>query len=210
MSIDRYSNYAELVAAEREGVDYSIVVLDRYSPVTIIAPHGGHIEPPTSALAIAIASSDHNAYCFDGLKTDRQHHELHITSQNFDEPIGCRLIARSDIVIALHGRQDRDEPKSVWIGGLDRELRDAIGLSLQRAGFEAATEGHGFPATALANICNRGCRSQGVQLEIPGSLRKLLRRDAEVFSRFTSAIRLSITDALNAGTATGRYAALGQ
>jgi len=195
MAIDRYGSYAELVAAEQEGIAYRIVLLDRCSPVTIIAPHGGHIEPPTSALAIAIAAADHNSYCFDGLQTDRQHHELHITSNNYDEPTGCALVARSDIVIALHGRQDRDAPHSVWIGGLDRELRDGIASHLRRAGFESATEGHEFPAMALANICNRGRRQKGVQLEIPGSLRKTLRKDAEAFSRFTTAIRLSIVGA---------------
>jgi phage replication-related protein YjqB (UPF0714/DUF867 family) len=195
MPTDLYGSYAELVAAEQEGVDYRIVLLDRSAAVTIIAPHGGYIEPPTSALAVAIAADDHNAYCFDGLQTDRQHHELHITSNNFDEPTGCALIARSDIVVALHGRQDRDEPHSVWIGGLDRELCDAIASHLRRAGFEAATEGHEFPAVALANICNRGRRNKGIQLELPGSLRKTLRKDAEAFNRFTKAIRSSIVDA---------------
>jgi len=203
MAIDRYGSYAELVAAEQNGIDYRIVLLDRSSPVTIIAPHGGYIEPPTSALAAAIAAGDHNAYCFDGLQPDRQHHELHITSNNFDEPTGCALVARSDIVVALHGRQDRDAPQSVWIGGLDRELRDGVALRLQQAGFEAATEGHEFPAVALANICNRGKRGKGVQLEIPGSLRKTLRRNAEVFNRFTTAIRSSIVDARTVDVAEG-------
>ena len=203
MPTDLYSSHAELVAAEQEGLDYRIVLLDRYSPVTIIAPHGGYIEPPTSALAVAIAAADHNAYCFDGLQTDRQHHELHITSNNYDEPTACALVARSDIVIALHGRQDRDAPHSVWIGGLDRALRDAIALRLQQAGFEATTEGHEFPAVAPANICNRGRRKKGVQLEIPGSLRKALRKDAAVFHRLTNAIRLSIEDARAVDVADG-------
>src|SRR5215470_16192528 len=103
MAIDRYRSYADLMANEREGIDYSIASLDRRSPVTIIAPHGGQIEPPTSELAIAIAADDYNAYCFEGLRRGRKHHELHVTSNSFDEPIGCELITRSDIVVALHG-----------------------------------------------------------------------------------------------------------
>jgi phage replication-related protein YjqB (UPF0714/DUF867 family) len=201
MAIDRYSSYADLKATERQGIDYSIVSLDRHSPVTIIAPHGGQIEPPTSTLAIAIAADDYNAYCFDGLRTDRQHHELHITSQNFDEPIGRELIAKSDIVIALHGRRDREAPKSVWIGGLDGELCYRIASYLGRAGFQAATEGHEFPALDLANICNRGRRKKGAQLEIPRSLRDILSGDTEVFNRFANAIRLSIADAVRAEAA---------
>ena len=195
MAIDRYSSYADLKATERQGIDYSIVSLDRHSPVTIIAPHGGQIEPPTSALAIAIAARDYNAYCFEGLRTGREHHELHITSHSFDEPIGCELIAKSDIVIALHGRLDREEPKSVWIGGLDGELCNGIASYFGRAGFQAATEGHEFPALDLANICNRGRRKKGVQLEIPRSLRDVLSRDTGVFNQFVNAIRLSIADA---------------
>lgn len=201
MPIDRYSSYSDLTATEREGIDYSIVSLDRRSPVTIIAPHGGMIEPPTSRLAIAIAADDYNAYCFDGLCLGRDHHELHITSNSFDEPVGCALIARSDVVIALHGRRDRKEPKSVWIGGLDGELCREIASHLGRAGFQAATEGHKFPALDLANICNRGRRQKGAQLEIPRTLRDMLSRDIEVFKQFANAIRSSIAHAVRAGAA---------
>ena len=196
MAIDLYSSYSELMAAEQQGIDYRIVSLDRHSPVTIVAPHGGYIEPPTSRLAIAIAADIYNAYCFDGLQKGREHHELHITSQNFDEPIGCALIAKSDIVIALHGRRDREAPKSVWIGGLDRELSRGIASHLGQAGFQAATEGHEFPALDLSNICNRGRRNKGIQIEIPRSLRDILIRDTGVFDRFATAIRSSIADAV--------------
>jgi phage replication-related protein YjqB (UPF0714/DUF867 family) len=129
------------------------------------------------------------------LRTGR-HHELHITSNSFHEPIGCELIAKSDIVVALHGRRDREEPKSVWIGGLDGALRDGIASHLGRAGFWAVTEGHEFPALALANICNRGRRKKSVQLEIPQGLRTMLSRDPVVFNRFTNAIHLSIANGL--------------
>jgi phage replication-related protein YjqB (UPF0714/DUF867 family) len=194
MAADLYNSYADLMAAEREGIDYRIVSLDRGSPVTIIAPHGGYIEPPSSRLALAIAADDYNAYCFDGLEKGRDHHELHITSESFDEPIGCALIAKSDTVIALHGRRDREEPKTVWIGGRDGALCDAIASHLGQAGFETATEGHEFPALSLANICNRGRRKQGVQIEIPRSLRDILIRDRDVFNQFANAIRLSIAN----------------
>jgi phage replication-related protein YjqB (UPF0714/DUF867 family) len=201
MPIDRYKNYADLTASEQQGIDYRIVSLDRQSAVTIIAPHGGYIEPPSSRLAIAIAADNYNVYCFDGLQAGREHHELHITSQSFDEPIGCALIARSDIVIALHGRRDREAPHSVWIGGLDGELSRGIAAELERAGFEAATEGHEFPALDLTNICNRGRRCKGVQLEIPRSLRDILIRNNEVFGRFARAIRASVADAVGADAA---------
>jgi phage replication-related protein YjqB (UPF0714/DUF867 family) len=192
MVADRYPSFAELRTAEREHVDYRIVAVDRGSTVTIIAPHGGRIEPPTSAVATLLAAETFNLYCFEGLQKDREHHELHITSHNFDEPQCCKLVGVSDIVVAFHGQLDRDRPNCVDIGGLDRILRDRMAYELGRDGFEARTEGHLFPATGAENICNRGRRGQGVQLELPRSLRDLLRTNPEIMAGFVEALRRAI------------------
>jgi phage replication-related protein YjqB (UPF0714/DUF867 family) len=192
MAADRYRSFAELQVAERELVDYRIVAVDRGSPVTIIAPHGGRIEPPTSRIATLLAAEVFNLYCFEGLRADLEHHELHITSHNFDEPHCCKLVGASDIVVALHGQQNRDRPNCVDIGGLDRVLRDRIAHELARDGFEARTDGHLFPATGAENICNRGRRGQGVQLELPRSLRDLLRTNKDAMAGFVEAMRRAI------------------
>jgi phage replication-related protein YjqB (UPF0714/DUF867 family) len=48
----KYSNYAELAAAEKEGIDFDVVVAKRDpSRVAVIAPHGGGIEPRTGSIA---------------------------------------------------------------------------------------------------------------------------------------------------------------
>jgi len=192
MAADQYRSFAELQTAERELIDYRIVAIDRGSPVTIIAPHGGRIEPPTSRVATLLAAEVFNLYCFEGLRPDLEHHELHITSHNFDEPRCCALVGASDIVVALHGQQDRDRPHCVDIGGLDRVLRDRMAYELERDGFEARTEGHLFPATGGENICNRGRRGQGVQLELPRSLRDRLRTNAQAMAGFVEAMRRAI------------------
>jgi phage replication-related protein YjqB (UPF0714/DUF867 family) len=192
MAADQYRNFAELHAAERELIDYRIVTIDRGSPVTIIAPHGGRIEPPTSRIATLLAAEAFNLYCFEGLRKDLDHHELHITSHNFDEPQGCKLVGASDVVVAFHGQQDRDRPNCVDIGGLDRVLRDRMAYELERDGFEARTEGHLFPATGAENICNRGRRGRGVQLELPRSLRDLLRTNPDIMAGFVEALRRAI------------------
>src|SRR5258707_7465032 len=103
MTADRYRNFAELRAAERELIDYRITAVNRDSAVTIIAPHGGHIEPSTSMIAALVAANTFNLYAFDGLRAGRPHPDLHITSHNFDEPRCCELVATSDVVIAVHG-----------------------------------------------------------------------------------------------------------
>ena len=192
MAADRYRNFAALQATEREFVDYRIVAIDRSSPVTIIAPHGGRIEPPTSRVATLLAAEVFNLYCFEGLRQDLEHHELHITSHNFDEPQCCRLVGASDVVVAFHGQQDRDRPNCVDIGGLDRVLRDRMAYELAQDGFEARTDGHLFPATGVENICNRGRRGQGVQLELPRSLRDLLRTNSGMMTGFVEALRRAI------------------
>ena len=179
---------------EREGVDYRIVAIDRQSPVAIIAPHGGYIEPPTSRIARALAGDSFNLYCFEGVEKDRDHHELHITSHNFDEPIGCGIVARSRVVVALHGRLDRHDPQAAWLGGLDVALRDRMAAALQRAGFQALTEGHMFPADQVANICNKGCLGKGVQLELPRGLRDGLAKSPELLGRFVQAMRAELSD----------------
>ena len=128
------------------------------------------------------------------MEKDRDHHELHITSHNFDEPIGCGIVARSRVVIALHGRRDRDHPQAAWLGGLDTALRDRIAAALRRAGFQAATAGHMFPADQPANICNKGRSGKGVQLELPRGLRGGLEKDPELLARFVQAMRTEMID----------------
>lgn len=127
------------------------------------------------------------------MQKDREHHELHITSHNFDEPIGCGIVARSRVVIALHGRLDREHPQAAWLGGLDTALRDRIAASLRRAGFEALTDGHMFPADQPANICNKGRSGKGVQIELPRGLRDGLAKSPVLLDRFVQAMRAEVS-----------------
>jgi len=186
---DKYDGFAQLAAEETQGRDYQIVVNDRSNKVSIIAPHGGYIEPGTSQLAESIAAKDFSLYCFKGLAEDRPHRDLHITSSNFDEPRCLDLVKSSDIVVAVHGRHDADDDQGVWLGGLDIQLRESISTALCRAGFVVKQNGHAFPATSPMNICNRGRRSMGVQLELPRTLRDRLTLDEELRASFGSAVR---------------------
>ena len=85
---DKYASFALLAEAETEGTDYRIHTAPQPSPIVIIAPHGGAIEPGTSEIAAAIARNSYSLYCFEGLKPDRPHADLHITSERFDESRG--------------------------------------------------------------------------------------------------------------------------
>jgi phage replication-related protein YjqB (UPF0714/DUF867 family) len=193
---DRYTSFSALRKQETEGVDYRIHVEDRSSRVAVLAPHGGFIEPATSEIALTIADEKFSLYCFEGLDAARLHHELHITSESFDEPAALSLVANSSIVVAIHGRADRDDPESSWIGGLDLSLRDLIVDALRRDGFAAVArkKGEALAGASAGNICNRGKRQAGVQLEIPRGVRDALMADAEKLNQYASAIRGAIDE----------------
>lgn len=115
--VDRYHSFDDLAANERLGVDYRIRVEDRGTPVVILAPHGGWIEPGTSTIAEAIAGTDLSFYAFEALKNEA-HGYFHITSHCFNEPKALDIVGRSWMAVAIHGR--RNEGKEVvWLGDLN-------------------------------------------------------------------------------------------
>jgi phage replication-related protein YjqB (UPF0714/DUF867 family) len=151
----------------------------------ILAPHGGDIEAGTSELAMSVAGDDHNLYCFEGLKT-RCFRDLHVTSHRFDDPIALGLATRAAIVVALHGcKGDR----SIYVGGLDAELVVLLTAGLVDAGFPAQSDNHAFPAIHPENICNRGKRGVGAQLELTRDLREAVTRPAMAYA-IRSAIKI--------------------
>jgi phage replication-related protein YjqB (UPF0714/DUF867 family) len=168
-------SYAELARRHRRGIDYEVIVQRRAaSPVAIVAPHGGGIERATSAIARALAGDDHNLYLFEGRLAERNYETLHLTSHRFDEPDCLALIARCEHVLTVHGCNARDaaEPDpGVLLGGLDAALKRSLATALRERGVAVVDEGTRFPATHPDNICNRGRRRAGVQLELTGRLR---------------------------------------
>lgn len=184
--MDKYSNFAHLITEEIEGVDYQIEVIEREGTLTaIIAPHGGAIEPGTSELCKAIAAENYQIGVFEGVKQNGNA-ILHITSTRFDEPKCLKLVSKSNHVLAIHGEQSAEEV--VYMGGADSLLREKISEELIAADFR--TEEHVNPSlqgTSSYNICNRGQRSKGVQLELSRGLRQTL------FQSLSSAGRKSVT-----------------
>jgi phage replication-related protein YjqB (UPF0714/DUF867 family) len=189
---DRYTNFADLAAKERLGTDYRIWLEDRGTPVIVIAPHGGCIEPGTSAIAKAIAREDLSIYVFEGIGR-RTHGDLHIASHLFDEPKGVQVVTSAETTIAIHGRKDAGDPKTVSIGGRNSVLGSAIASSLRDAGFQTGSAGHGLAARDASNICNRGSSGAGVQLELPRSLRDQLANDEAKLRSFSDAVRNAIS-----------------
>ena len=173
MAHDTYSCFAELDNHEERNKDYKISAIEVGSSITIIAPHGGKIEPGTSDIARRIASRRFNYYCFEGIKKENNR-RLHITSHNFDEPMAVRMVSKSLIVVAIHACTGRE--KVIYLGGLDKMLKLAIADELGSRGI-IVPSGHGkFKGLNPNNICNRGANKQGVQLEITRGLRDDLKK----------------------------------
>lgn len=195
---DKYSRFADLAIGEVYGVDYRICLADRESPIAIVAPHGGTIEGGTSEVASAIAREDHSIYCFEGLIPGRRHTDLHIRSELFDEPQGCNLVAAAEIAIGIHGRADKDDTETTSMGGRDIALRDAIATALTSAGFKAAIAAKALRGEDQNNICNRGRRKEGVQLEIPKTLRDRLVANRNLRVSFAEAVRGQLSQRMRA------------
>ena len=169
----------------------------RPSPIAVIAPHGGGIEPRTSRIAEAIAASDCSLYLFNGTKS-HDNGDLHITSSNFDEPQAVALVAGADWVIAIHGREHGREhgEDSIYLGGLDSVLIGSLREHLEAAGFSTAMDPI-HRGEDPRNICNRGRRGRGTQLEMPMQARRnLMRRDSSGdvsrLTKFAAAVRDAI------------------
>lgn len=195
--VDRYRDFASLASEQREGVDYRVVAVPRQSGVAVIAPHGGFIEPGTSELASSVAGGEHSFYAFEGLIPKRKHGDLHITSSRFDEPMGRELVSAADVVLAMHGRAGDGDVETTWLGGLDGELVAALCHCLRNAGYAAVITEGDLAGRNQDNICNRGARRAGAQLELPRSLRDELRSDGARMAAYAAAVRLAIDQHLD-------------
>jgi len=169
--MDVYAEFAELDAAEREAVDFCVRVVRRENARTVVlAPHGGGIEPGTSEVASKIADDDLSLTIFEGIKSTGNA-RLYIASTNFDEPRCLELVQAADHVVAIHG--GRGEEPVTFLGGRDTRLGQHICVELERYGYNVRA--HGTPelqGMAATNICNRGRRGAGVQLELSSGLRE--------------------------------------
>jgi phage replication-related protein YjqB (UPF0714/DUF867 family) len=165
---DKYSNFAELKQAEASCA-WRISLRRRNSKALIIAPHGGNIEPGTSDLAACIAGDSYNLYLFEDRKKPRGNQGLHITSHHFDEPQALALAAKCSTALGIHGCSGT---RTIYVGGRDAELRADLASALSITGLRIKSRGHKYRAMEPHNICNRGSRSRGAQLEITRDLRR--------------------------------------
>lgn len=188
---DKYVNFAELSSSEPDGA-FRIEVRRKESAVALIAPHGGKIEPGTSDICRSVAGEDLTYYLFEGCKSNKNRN-LHITSSRFDEPQGIDVARSAQVVVAFHGQNASE--LFVNVGGLATRVCASVICHLQIAGFKASQhDDPNLQGRDKNNICNRGSKGQGLQLEISRGLRDVLTSDKSAMSRFSSAIRSALDE----------------
>ena len=171
---DTYTSFAELDVHETLGTDYRVRLVERAAaPVVVLAPHGGGIEIGTSQLAARIARGRHSLFLFEGLKPPWQNRGLHITSHRFDHPRCVALVSRKPVTLAVHGCKGESR---IYIGGLDTELKTRLTAKLNGAGFPATSDNHPYLGRNPLNICNRGSRGRGTQIELTRDFREPIYR----------------------------------
>jgi phage replication-related protein YjqB (UPF0714/DUF867 family) len=167
---DTYTSFAELDVHETHGTDYRVRMIERPgTPAVILAPHGGGIEIGTSQLAARIARGRYSLFLFEGLKPAWQNRGLHITSHRFDHPWCLELVAKSPVTLAVHGCKGQSR---IYVGGLDTQLKAHLTARLNEAGLPASADGHPYLGLNPLNICNRGTRGRGVQIELTRDFRE--------------------------------------
>jgi phage replication-related protein YjqB (UPF0714/DUF867 family) len=214
-----YASNTALYADSRltEGVDWarrfrrhelfddSLAFTGEVTRTTIIAPHGGGIEPGTSELCLAVAGYHpamlpetppagvtYDYWMFEGLRPD-DNDVLHVTATGCDDEIALSLCGGALHALSLHGfKLGPGEDHGVLVGGAaDETLRLDVRDALDGAGFKAILPGAGdgeLDGNKHCNIVNRTRLGAGIQLELSRPLREAM------FGEFTRSRRKHTTN----------------
>ncbi|AXV42527.1 MULTISPECIES: poly-gamma-glutamate hydrolase family protein [Staphylococcus] len=176
--MDKYSTMNELQKYTNEDKDWHIESIDNHHDVTILAIHGGGIEPATSELALVTAqTNDYNFFTFKGDRS-KGNNELHVTSIHYDNDTACQLTQKSKRAISIHGCTGHESV--AYIGGKDEALIELITSELDKIGVNVEHAPSTMSGKQKENIVNQTRIKGGVQLELTKSLRKQFFKDGKI------------------------------
>lgn len=172
---DKYKNFSDLESNRPKSFTIDHDYKD--STFLVFTPHGGGIEPGTTEICKWFNNKDFSYYSFTG--KGKKCKDLHITSTRFDEPTLTEYLAKHKFAVSFHGMTNTMKNKfnaDIFLGGLDKKLRQKIKTNLNKHGFSVATS-KDYPTSTLAahdknNVTNKCTRGQGVQIELSESIRK--------------------------------------
>ena len=170
--IEPYRDFSELVLHCVQGRDYRLVIRDVGADATVVAIHGGGIEPLTSEIATAIAAEEHNLYDLRGIRAEGNE-ALRVPAPRFDEMRLRFLLQRSRTALSVLGVPG-EEP-TVHLGGRNRRLRAVLAERLADAGYMV----RGPTGSGAAHDPRRFVNwpaAGGVQMELSLGLRRAMTR----------------------------------
>lgn len=187
-SSDHYADFFDLAKHEREGLTYRVEVVDRKTPFSVIAIHGGGIERGTELLARAIAASELSIYLFEGLKATGNQ-ELHVTSNHFNDPRAVSLMQSSKLALSIHGFKEESQDQ-ICVGGRNFSFRDRVtrALSQSKLNIQVISPCVKFDGEDVRNIVNRA-QNEGVQLELSTHLRKRMAAEPKLLFQLATVLR---------------------
>jgi phage replication-related protein YjqB (UPF0714/DUF867 family) len=161
-----------------------------FSITTILALHGGGIEPGTSELCLAIAGyhpadlapvpaggPSYDYWMFEGIRSS-DNGDLHVTSTHCDDPVAWSLCGGARRAVSLHGCTPAQAglpagAGAVLVGGLDQVLKSALMSAFAAVGITAvdAVGNSDLAGTDPENVVNRTLTGTGAQLEITTPMR---------------------------------------
>ena len=99
--MDKYHSMKELQNETIENEDWEIMTEDRDSDVTILAIHGGGIEPATSEIGSLLMKG--NLIISSLTVFEQKETMVHVTSINYDNDIAMNLVKSSERAVTIHG-----------------------------------------------------------------------------------------------------------
>jgi phage replication-related protein YjqB (UPF0714/DUF867 family) len=188
---DHYTDFKELARHERVGADYTTEVASRHSTISVIAIHGGGIEPGSETIVREVAGNDLSYYIFLATKPEGNR-ILHVTSTHFDDPEALSIVGSSQVCISIHGFKE-EEKDTACIGGGNSKLATSIADRLKASKLPITIESPcpRFGGTASENITNRSAKG-GAQIELSTHLRKRFLKDDSLARKFSRVIREAV------------------
>lgn len=181
--------------------DYTITPKKGSGDVIVLAIHAGSIELNTGKIAEKIAQDNNwSSYAFLGHiknpdckglvpgSTRPNFDVLHITSENFNDPVAIEAVRSRKKTVSIHGHSQPHNPGSICVGGLNKAQRDEFiaHVKTNRSSFKLydlnpidvlnQTTGdcseENLRGQSPHNIVNKNSAKMGLQLELNSQMRE--------------------------------------
>lgn len=205
--------------------DYKVEFEKGSGDVTVLAIHAGSIEPNTGKIAKKIAKDNKwTSYIFMGhIKNQAckalvrdfskpNFDVLHITSENFNDPVAIEAVRSRSKTISIHGHGQHHAPGSICVGGLNKDQRDEF-ISYVKSNassfkryelnpIDTTQQNTGncsenfLRGVSPHNIVNKNSSDMGLQLELNSKMRKDLVKPGEEYKQLQQIFYSAVTQAM--------------